>query len=88
MLALVDGGLGFAIVPASAMALRFAHVAFSSPDDDLVAAELNVMWRRDNSNPALERFVREVGAIRSLLTDAGRDASSPKAARPPASVSR
>lgn len=58
VLALVEGGLGIALVPATAARLRFAGLVFRpvaqlAPDP----VELRVAWRADNDNPALWAFL-------------------------------
>ena len=54
MLGLVQGGLGAAIVPEAATVLQFSGVEFrplvTIPEQPV---ELHMVWRRDNTNPAL-----------------------------------
>jgi len=60
ILALVNAGQGVALVPEAARALHFDKVvlrSIRSPDRRTPAmAELHLVWRRDNSNPALPTF--------------------------------
>ena len=59
-IALVDAGLGSAIVPASAGRLELPGVMFRSiADDDLPESELRLAWREDYENPAT-RAARDV----------------------------
>ncbi|AIJ22269.1 LysR substrate-binding domain-containing protein [Amycolatopsis methanolica] len=58
LLALVAGGLGIAVLPASARALPLAGVVFRDLAD-AGAVELALAWRRDNDSP-LVRSVLEV----------------------------
>lgn len=52
-IALVDAGLGAAIVPASASRLALPNVVFRSIGDrDIAETELRLAWRGDNRNPA------------------------------------
>ncbi|MDR7303715.1 LysR substrate-binding domain-containing protein [Haloactinomyces albus] len=58
MLALVQVGLGVALVPAAAARLRLEGVSFRPvelPDPDPV--ELHLAWQRGNDNPALGAFL-------------------------------
>lgn len=58
LLALVQAGLGAALVPSAAARLRFEGVAFRElrlPEPKPV--ELYLVWRRDHDNPALEAFL-------------------------------
>ena len=57
MLALVSAGLGLALVPEAARALHFERVVLRPVRSRRQAvAELHLVWRRDNSNPALPTF--------------------------------
>lgn len=57
MLALVAAGLGLALVPESARALRPAGVALRPIAlPDTARAELLLAWREDDANPALSRL--------------------------------
>jgi DNA-binding transcriptional LysR family regulator len=71
VLALVRAGLGCALVPESATALRFEGVAFR-PVKKLRPAkpvELFMAWKRDNDNPVLGKFL-----------DVSRDYTRPRTA--------
>ncbi|GAA2103204.1 LysR family transcriptional regulator [Actinomadura alba] len=62
LLALVDAGLGVALVPRSASALRLANLAFLDVTDlppDIV--EAHCVWRTANEDPALHALFRLVG---------------------------
>jgi DNA-binding transcriptional LysR family regulator len=53
MLALVSAGVGIALVPESAQTLRFEGVVFRAVRLNLKTfAELHLVWRRNNENPA------------------------------------
>lgn len=54
ILALVRGGVGLAIVPASAMNLPFRDVVFKPVWQSNIFAELNLAWRADHNNPAVD----------------------------------
>lgn len=59
MLALVDARFGAAVVPAAAMRLHFPNVVFRPLGDDHPwQAHLEVVWSRQNDNPALKHFLR------------------------------
>jgi DNA-binding transcriptional LysR family regulator len=61
MLGLVDAGLGVALVPEGARALRFENVSFLDiKDDGGLDAELHLVWRPSNRNAALVKFVDKV----------------------------
>lgn len=54
ILALVNTGMGLALVPQSASRLQFEQVAFRPVGlDPGVRAELHLVWRGENDNPAL-----------------------------------
>jgi DNA-binding transcriptional LysR family regulator len=61
MLTLVAAGLGVALLPESALALRVDGVGFVSVADD-VHVDLALAWRHDDANPALARLVEVLGA--------------------------
>lgn len=52
ILALVRGGLGLAVVPASAMHLPFRDVVFKPMWQSEIVAELYLAWHRQHTNPA------------------------------------
>lgn len=54
ILGLVRGGVGMAIVPASAMMLPFREVQFRPLWRSGIVAELCLAWRPESSNPAVE----------------------------------
>ncbi|OWW21555.1 hypothetical protein AYR66_20740 [Noviherbaspirillum denitrificans] len=57
ILALVRGGVGMAIVPASAMTLPFRDVVFRPVWQSNIQAELYLAWRSQHGNPAVETMV-------------------------------
>ena len=58
VLALVEAGLGIALVPETAARLRFEGVVFRPvPTPVAEPVELHVAWRGDNDNPALRTFL-------------------------------
>ena len=57
MLAMVSAGLGLALVPEAARALHFDKVVLRPiRPAGRSMAELHLVWRRDNSNPAMPAF--------------------------------
>lgn len=64
VLALVKAGLGVALVPAAAAALRFDGVVLR-PVDGIEGrpVELELMWRRGNDNPALGALLNVIGTL-------------------------
>ncbi|MFI7008402.1 LysR substrate-binding domain-containing protein [Streptomyces sp. NPDC050145] len=60
MLALVNSGWGVALVPEAATNMRYAGVAYRPLDlpDDPRPVELDLVWRKDNDNPALAALLR------------------------------
>ena len=73
MLALVHAGLGTALVPEAATRLHFDDVFFRPVQTHPARpVELNLVWRRDNDNPALKPLL-ELG--QEHLTQA-QDASA------------
>jgi len=57
ILALVSAGLGVAIVPESARMLHFAGSILRQLKMPPLYADLHVVWRKDNENPALPPFI-------------------------------
>jgi DNA-binding transcriptional LysR family regulator len=81
MLALVGARLGLALVPEAARALRFRDVVLRPLRAPSAVAELHLVWRRDNTNPAMALFrdavIREfVPSQASLMRQADAHASS------------
>lgn len=71
ILSLVNAGLGLALVPRGASAIRFQQVGFRElPLPAGICAELHLAWRDDNDNPALEA-ARD--AVRQAAGDIARD---------------
>ena len=67
ILSLVNAGLGLALVPRGASAIRFQQVRFRElPLPAGICAQLHLAWRDDNDNPALE-------AARNAVRQAARD---------------
>src|SRR5471032_82524 len=58
ILGLVRAGLGLAIVPAAARELYLGHLQFRPLEDAKPRAEVYMVSRSDNDNPALEPFLR------------------------------
>lgn len=58
ILALVSAGLGVALVPETAEALHFENVRFKKLDMPPVHADLYLIWRKNNENPAVQTFIR------------------------------
>jgi DNA-binding transcriptional LysR family regulator len=61
ILALVNGGWGIALVPETAARMRYGGVVFRQvglPDPNPV--ELDLVWRRNNDNPALHALLRHL----------------------------
>jgi DNA-binding transcriptional LysR family regulator len=57
ILALVSAGIGIAVVPASAQSLHFEGVVFRPiRPAPKMCAEIFLVWRRNNENPALKVF--------------------------------
>lgn len=57
ILALVSAGLGVALVPETAEALHFENVRFKKLDMPPVHADLYLIWRKNNENPAVQAFI-------------------------------
>ena len=54
MLALVNAGLGVALVPQSASQLHLEHIVYRPIELEAgICSELHLIWRSDNDNPAL-----------------------------------
>jgi DNA-binding transcriptional LysR family regulator len=64
VVSMVNAGLGLAIVPASAMQLHSAKLAFRPLKDAELHAELYMVSRQDNDNPALPAFKGLVDVLR------------------------
>jgi len=58
ILGLVRAGLGIAIVPAAAQELYLGHLQFRRLEDAQPVAEIYMVSRTDNDNPALQPFLR------------------------------
>jgi DNA-binding transcriptional LysR family regulator len=77
IVSLVAVGMGISVVPASLRGLQRAGVAYRSLEGPAPTTELAVIWRRDDSNQALHRFleiVREVAQIKALESIAPKTA--------------
>lgn len=57
ILGLVRAGLGIGIVPASARELYIGHLQFRPLADVQLSADMYMVYRDDNDNPALPRFI-------------------------------
>ncbi|MFF7707934.1 LysR substrate-binding domain-containing protein [Pseudomonas sp. NPDC007930] len=63
MLALVNAGLGLALVPRCAASVAFREVVFRPIElEDGVQTELYLVWRSDNDNPAMLRLLAAIRA--------------------------
>ncbi|OAH11151.1 LysR substrate-binding domain-containing protein [Streptomyces jeddahensis] len=61
ILALVNCGLGVALVPEAAAQLRYADIVFKPVELPTPApVELDLVWRRTNDNPALHALLRHL----------------------------
>jgi DNA-binding transcriptional LysR family regulator len=60
ILGLVRGGVGLAVVPASAMILPFRDVVFKPVWQSDIFAELYLAWRLQHNNPAIETMTEFV----------------------------
>ncbi len=70
MLALVNAGLGAALVPRSASRIHFDHVMYRPIElDPGIRSELHLIWREDNENPASKVILQ---AIRESVSGVGR----------------
>ena len=76
MLTLVAAGLGVALLPESALALRVDGVRFVPVADD-VRIDLALAWRRDDPSPALARLLEALEANGFIAPEA-------ESAQPPA----
>jgi len=53
----VGAGQGIALVPESAKTMSFQNIVVRKIDAMPVIAELAMVWKRNNHNPALKRFL-------------------------------
>ena len=61
MLALVDSGIGVALIPETATRLRFERVLLRRmATNPARPVEMGVTYRKDNDNPRLKMFRRDV----------------------------
>ncbi|PPC76179.1 LysR family transcriptional regulator [Pokkaliibacter plantistimulans] len=61
ILALVNTGMGMALVPRSAAAIKFDQVLYKPVElGEGVHSELFLIWRHDNDNPALLRLLADI----------------------------
>ena len=60
ILGLVRGGVGLAVVPASAMNLPFRDVVFKPVWQSGIFAELHLAWWREHNNPAVDTMTEFV----------------------------
>lgn len=69
ILALVNGGWGVALVPETAARPRYPKIVFRAVElTTPERVELNLVWRKNNDNPALHALLRHTAA---LLPDRG-----------------
>ena len=74
IVSLVAVGMGVSIVPASLRRLQRAGVVYRSIEGPAPTTELAVIWRNDDKNQALHRFleiIREVAEIKEALQSIG-----------------
>lgn len=66
ILALVNAGMGLALVPRCATSVAFRQVVFREIDlGEGVQSELHLVWRQDNDNPAFSMLLEGIrGAVR------------------------
>jgi DNA-binding transcriptional LysR family regulator len=66
ILALVNAGMGLALVPRCATSVAFRQVVFREIDlGEGVQSELHLVWRQDNDNPACSMLLEGIrGAVR------------------------
>lgn len=62
MLFLVEAGLGVAMAPSFARAYASEHVRFLDIEGGTDNYEVAMIWRRDNDNPSLSLFMKEIRA--------------------------
>jgi DNA-binding transcriptional LysR family regulator len=69
ILALVNAGMGLALVPRCATSVVFRQVVFREIDlGEGVQSELHLIWREDNDNPAFSMLLEGIrGAVREGL---------------------
>ncbi|MBT2294846.1 LysR substrate-binding domain-containing protein [Pseudomonas fluorescens] len=69
ILALVNAGMGLALVPRCATSVVFKQVVFREIDlGEGVQSELHLVWRQDNDNPAFAMLLEGIrGAVREGL---------------------
>ncbi|MFW0888694.1 UNVERIFIED_CONTAM: LysR substrate-binding domain-containing protein [Pseudomonas sp. JL1] len=69
ILALVNAGMGLALVPRCATSVVFRQVVFREIDlGEGVQSELHLIWRQDNDNPAFTMLLEGIrGAVREGL---------------------
>ncbi|MFC9459462.1 LysR substrate-binding domain-containing protein [Streptomyces sp. NPDC058430] len=61
ILAMVNAGWGIALVPEAAAQMRFGGITYKPLSlTDPKPVELNLVWRRNNDNPALEALLRHL----------------------------
>lgn len=60
VLGLVAGGVGVALVPASMQNLQRSGVVYKAVEGETFQIEMVVAWRRDDTSPVLEEFLKVV----------------------------
>lgn len=69
ILALVDAGMGLALVPRSASRIRFENVNFRPIELGAgIRSELYLIWREDNDNPALHALLDAIRQTAGALS--------------------
>jgi DNA-binding transcriptional LysR family regulator len=64
VIGLVAGGLGVAVVPASARNLHARDVVYKEVDGPMPQARMGLAWRRDDASPALAAFLEVARTVR------------------------
>jgi DNA-binding transcriptional LysR family regulator len=63
IIGLVGANMGVALVPASVQNLHREGVIYKPLQDVPTEVEMAIVWRRDETLPALQRFLQVVGEI-------------------------
>jgi DNA-binding transcriptional LysR family regulator len=71
VIALVAGGIGVALVPASEQHLHREGVVYRALDDDVPTVDIGVAWRRDDRSAALDGLVAACRGVRDELSAYG-----------------
>lgn len=66
IVSLVAVGMGISIVPASLRSLQRSGVVYRSLEPPVPTTELIVIWRREDENPALHRFLEVIWEVADI----------------------